>query len=217
MAMPLAIQTALKAAVLCSLAHRKQGGRAAARLIALANVLDGIDDASAFLPSYHKRASGCGRRGSASQDEEGTRVVLRIANEGIRAIGIDPNEGDVVVETVPTMVPDAVRGKARGHRRRHPGCSFWRRRWPCSTRPLPYPPPRSAPACAMPPARCSQSGMMMSTARAIWLRRAGLLHDLPGRQLRRPQPRGHEVSVDCGCFRKKRSISRDASGPRGPV
>lgn len=36
------------------------------------------------------------------QDEDGTWIVARITDEGLRAIGIDPNEGDAVAETTPT-------------------------------------------------------------------------------------------------------------------
>ena len=36
------------------------------------------------------------------QDEDGTWIVARITDEGLRAIGIDPNEGDVVADTAPT-------------------------------------------------------------------------------------------------------------------
>jgi hypothetical protein len=39
------------------------------------------------------------------QDEEGTTVVLRITDEGMRAIGIDPNEGDVVADTASPVPP----------------------------------------------------------------------------------------------------------------
>jgi len=33
------------------------------------------------------------------QDDDGTWIVARITDEGLRAIGIDPNEGDVVADT----------------------------------------------------------------------------------------------------------------------
>ncbi len=36
------------------------------------------------------------------QDEDGTGIVARITDEGLRAIGIDPNEGDAVAGTAPT-------------------------------------------------------------------------------------------------------------------
>ena len=36
------------------------------------------------------------------QDEDGTWIVARITDEGLRAIGIDPNEGDAVADTAPT-------------------------------------------------------------------------------------------------------------------
>ncbi len=55
------------------------------------------------------------------QDEDGTWIVARITDEGLRAIGIDPNEGDAVVgepdcsgiegsvpDTAPTAAPDAT-------------------------------------------------------------------------------------------------------------
>ncbi|MDB5243998.1 MAG: hypothetical protein JWP57_4624 [Spirosoma sp.] len=35
------------------------------------------------------------------QDDDGTWVVARITDEGLRAIGIDPNEGDAVADTAP--------------------------------------------------------------------------------------------------------------------
>ena len=41
------------------------------------------------------------------QDEDGTWIVARITGEGLRAIGIDPNEADAVAETAPTVMPDA--------------------------------------------------------------------------------------------------------------
>jgi len=41
------------------------------------------------------------------QDEDGTWIVARITDEGLRAIGIDPNEGDVVANTSPTVAADA--------------------------------------------------------------------------------------------------------------
>jgi hypothetical protein len=36
------------------------------------------------------------------QDDDGTWIVARITDEGLRAIGIDPNEGDEVADTAPT-------------------------------------------------------------------------------------------------------------------
>jgi len=36
------------------------------------------------------------------QDEDGTWIVARITDEGLRAIGIDPNEGDAVADTAAT-------------------------------------------------------------------------------------------------------------------
>ena len=36
------------------------------------------------------------------QDDDGTWIVARITDEGLRAIGIDPNEGDAVADTAPT-------------------------------------------------------------------------------------------------------------------
>lgn len=41
------------------------------------------------------------------QDDDGTWIVARITDEGLRAIGTDPNEGDVVVDTAPTAAPTA--------------------------------------------------------------------------------------------------------------
>jgi hypothetical protein len=42
------------------------------------------------------------------QDEDGAWMVARITDEGLRAIGIDPNEGDVAADTAPTAPPDAT-------------------------------------------------------------------------------------------------------------
>jgi hypothetical protein len=39
------------------------------------------------------------------QDDDGTWIVARITDEGLRAIGIDPNEGDAVADTAPTVAP----------------------------------------------------------------------------------------------------------------
>jgi hypothetical protein len=36
------------------------------------------------------------------QDDDGTWIVARITDEGLRAIGVDPNEGDTVAGTAPT-------------------------------------------------------------------------------------------------------------------
>jgi hypothetical protein len=36
------------------------------------------------------------------QDEDGTWIVARITDEGLRAIGIDPNEGDAAADNAPT-------------------------------------------------------------------------------------------------------------------
>ena len=41
------------------------------------------------------------------QDEDGTWIVARITDEGLRAIGIDPNEGDAGADTAPTVAPHA--------------------------------------------------------------------------------------------------------------
>jgi len=41
------------------------------------------------------------------QDDDGTWIVARITDEGLRAIGIDPNEGDAGAGTAPTVAPDA--------------------------------------------------------------------------------------------------------------
>lgn len=39
------------------------------------------------------------------QDEHGSWIVARITDDGLRAIGIDPNEADVVVDPAPTPAP----------------------------------------------------------------------------------------------------------------
>jgi hypothetical protein len=36
------------------------------------------------------------------QDDDGTWIVARITDEGLRAIGVDPNEGDAATDTAPT-------------------------------------------------------------------------------------------------------------------
>ena len=41
------------------------------------------------------------------QDDDGTWIVARITDEGQRAIGIDPNAGDAVADTAPTVAPVA--------------------------------------------------------------------------------------------------------------
>jgi hypothetical protein len=51
------------------------------------------------------------------QDEDGTWIVARITDEGLRAIGIDPNEGDAVAaapvaDTAPTGGEDTAEGDA---------------------------------------------------------------------------------------------------------
>jgi len=46
------------------------------------------------------------------QDDDGTWIVARITDEGLRAIGIDPNEGDVVADTAPTVAPGAKAGES---------------------------------------------------------------------------------------------------------
>ncbi len=46
------------------------------------------------------------------QDDDGTWIVARITDEGLRAIGIDPNEGDAVADKAPTVAPDATPGES---------------------------------------------------------------------------------------------------------
>lgn len=46
------------------------------------------------------------------QDDDGTWIVARITDEGLRAIGIDPNEGDVVPDTAPTGAPGSTAGES---------------------------------------------------------------------------------------------------------
>ncbi len=46
------------------------------------------------------------------QDEYGTWIVARITDEGLRAIGIDPNEGDAVANTAPTVATDDAAGES---------------------------------------------------------------------------------------------------------
>jgi len=69
------------------------------------------------------------------QDDNGAWILARITDEGLRAIGIDPNEGDAVVgapdrsdiedsvpDTAPTVAPDAEPApQAPPRRRRRPG------------------------------------------------------------------------------------------------
>ncbi|WP_240756786.1 DUF3489 domain-containing protein [Roseicella aquatilis] len=45
------------------------------------------------------------------QDDDGTWIVARITDEGLRAIGIDPNEGDAVADTAPTVATDDAAGE----------------------------------------------------------------------------------------------------------
>ncbi|WP_240790185.1 DUF3489 domain-containing protein [Roseomonas sp. HF4] len=42
------------------------------------------------------------------QDEDGTWIVARITADGLRAIGIDPSEGDAVADTAPTGAEEAA-------------------------------------------------------------------------------------------------------------
>ena len=46
------------------------------------------------------------------QDEDGAWIVARITDEGLRAIGIDPNEGDAVADTAPTVAPSTEPGES---------------------------------------------------------------------------------------------------------
>ncbi len=46
------------------------------------------------------------------QDDDGTWIVARITDEGLRAIGIDPNEDDAVGHTAPTAAPEATPGES---------------------------------------------------------------------------------------------------------
>jgi len=46
------------------------------------------------------------------QDDDGAWIVARITDEGLRAIGIDPNEGDVVADTAPTVAPETTAGES---------------------------------------------------------------------------------------------------------
>ena len=56
------------------------------------------------------------------QDEDGTWIVARITDEGLRAIGIDPNESEAraaapVADTTPTDGEDAAEGDAPAEER----------------------------------------------------------------------------------------------------
>jgi hypothetical protein len=46
------------------------------------------------------------------QDDDGTWIVARITDEGLRAIGIDPNEGDAAADTAPTVATDDAAGES---------------------------------------------------------------------------------------------------------
>jgi len=46
------------------------------------------------------------------QNDDGAWIVARVTDEGMRAIGIDPNEGDVVADTAPTVAPDDASGES---------------------------------------------------------------------------------------------------------
>ncbi len=46
------------------------------------------------------------------QDEDGTWIVARITDDGLRAIGIDPNESDAPADTAPTGADAAAEGDA---------------------------------------------------------------------------------------------------------
>ena len=46
------------------------------------------------------------------QDDDGTWIVARITDDGLRAIGIDPNERDAVADTAPTVAPDDAAGES---------------------------------------------------------------------------------------------------------
>jgi hypothetical protein len=41
------------------------------------------------------------------QDDDGTWIVARVTDEGLRAVGIDPNEGGAVADTAPKVAPAA--------------------------------------------------------------------------------------------------------------
>ncbi len=46
------------------------------------------------------------------QDDDGAWIVARITDEGLRAIGIDPNEGDAAAHTAPTVAADDAPGES---------------------------------------------------------------------------------------------------------
>ena len=46
------------------------------------------------------------------QDEDGTWIVARITDEGLRAIGIDLNEGNAMTDTAPTVAADDAPGES---------------------------------------------------------------------------------------------------------
>jgi hypothetical protein len=46
------------------------------------------------------------------QDEDGTWIMARITDDGLRAIGIDPNEGDAVADTTPMVAAEATPGES---------------------------------------------------------------------------------------------------------
>jgi hypothetical protein len=112
------------------------------------------------------------------QDEDGTWIVARITDEGLRAIGIDPNEGDAgagepdcsgiegsVPDTAPTAAPAAEPADTGRHgRRSRPG------RAPDGGNRDARPGPRGTrrhaarPACATPPRRSSPPGTTRPTA-----------------------------------------------------
>ena len=46
------------------------------------------------------------------QDEDGTWIVARITDQGLRAIGIEPNEGDAVADMAPTVAPSTEPGES---------------------------------------------------------------------------------------------------------
>jgi len=48
------------------------------------------------------------------QDDDGTSTVARITDEGLRAIGVDPNEDDAAAYLAPTVAPDDAAGESPG-------------------------------------------------------------------------------------------------------
>jgi len=44
------------------------------------------------------------------QDDDRAWIVARITDEGLRAIGIDPNECNTVADTAPTVAPETTAG-----------------------------------------------------------------------------------------------------------